>query len=266
MFKNDKTYAIIVYITKATWAGTQSKKQQNGQLKPEGSRDYIKNISLYDHNNKRIGNIYPRRAKQLILKGRAHWLKEGQTLQIIDSSSTTNEEETPMIDTNVYPTNGDPMIFDDAMPHTDDLLLYKAKQNVKNRRNLLKHILAFVAAWPILLIFYASTISNMVHSRWWRISNQLQELYNISQYLPEEHYRIINNLSHTVSGYFRTGHTPGIWYMMMGAMLAWGGWIAVRFIKIAILPLAKKLRKNVTKKAKPDPIIQEYNRLKSMAE
>ena len=170
-----------------------------------------------------------------------------------------------MIDTNIYPTNGEPIILADAMPDTDALLLYKARQNVKNRKNLLKHILAFIAAWPLLGIFYASTISNVVHPRWWSVSNQLQELYNLSQYLPEEHYWVLNSLTNTISWYFRNGHTPSIWYMIVGAMLAWGGWIAVRFIKIVILPLTKKLRAGASKKTKPDPVIQEYNRLKSMA-
>ena len=169
-----------------------------------------------------------------------------------------------MIDTNVYPTNGEPIALAEATPDVDALLLYKAKQNVKSRRNLLKHILAFIAAWPFIGIFYASTISNMVHPRWWSISNQLQELYNLSQHLPEEYYWALNNLNHTVGWYFRNGHTPGIWFMLMGAMLAWGGWIAVRFIRVVILPLAKKLRTGVTKKAKPDPVVQEYNRLKSL--
>ena len=169
-----------------------------------------------------------------------------------------------MINTNVYPTNGEPTALAETTPDSDALLLYKAKQNVKNRRNLLKHILAFIAAWPILGIFYASTISNMIHPRWWNMSHRLQELYNLSHYLPEEHYWILNDLIHNVSWYFRNGHTPGIWFMLMGAMLAWGGWIAVRFIKTAVLPLAKKLRSNVIRKVKPDPVMQEYNRLKSM--
>jgi len=169
-----------------------------------------------------------------------------------------------MIDTNVYPTNGEPIVLADDMPDADALLLYKAKQNVKRRRNLIKHILAFIVAWPILAIFYASTISNTVHPRWWSMSNRLQELNSLFQYLPEEHYWILDDLIHNVSWYFRNGHTPGIWYMLMGAMLAWGGWIAVRFISIAVLPLARKLRSGVTKKEKPDPIMQEYNRLKNM--
>jgi len=170
-----------------------------------------------------------------------------------------------MIDTNVYPTNGEPIEFADTMPDADALLLYKAKQNVKRRRNLIKHILAFIATWPLLGILYGSTISNMVHPRWWSMSNRLQELYNLSQYIPEEHYWILNDITHHLSWYFRNGHTPGIWFMMMGAMLAWGGWIAVRFTSIAILPIARKLRTGVTKKAKPDPIMQEYNRLKNLA-
>jgi hypothetical protein len=45
-------------------------------------------------------------------------------------------------------------------------------------------------------------------------------------------------------------------------MIAWGCWIAVRAAK----PIRIKIRALLGKKAKPDPVVEEYNRLKSLTE
>ena len=190
-----------------------------------------------------------------MLKGKAAWLDEGSSLQIVsnitDSSSTTIKEEKTVIDDNVFQSNDRPkatVIVADS-DEADVLLMYQAKQNVKDKKNLIKHVVAFIAAWPALAIFHIS--ANGVHPRWWSISHDLNAL---SAYIPEEYDWVLSN----IQWYFLSGYVPGIWYVSLGAVLAWGGWIAIRIAKRT----AKKFR--TSSKAKPDPVLQEYKRLKSM--
>jgi hypothetical protein len=49
-----------------------------------------------------------------------------------------------------------------------------------------------------------------------------------------------------------------MWYWLEGAMLAWGVWIVFRIIK----RLASRLRIRKVIMDKPDPVIEEYNRLR----
>ena len=246
--------------------------QKNGSavmpIKGRG-RDCIENIILYDQRNKKIGNIYPRRAKQLVLKGRAAWLDEGRSLQMIpdvnDSSSETFKEETFMFDDLTCPTNGKPEEAVPEMSVGDYLLMYQAKQNVKNRKNLFKHVLAFIAAWPILGFFYATVFSGMTHPRNWHHINVVEQLYRLYPASTNEQQIFNDNIVHDVvnviTWYFRHGHTPDIWFVIVGAMLAWYGWIMIRVLK----PVPRKIRSFFKTKDKPDPVMQEYYRLKDIA-
>jgi len=250
------------------WAGTQNKKRlSNSGQAPRTkngrnhlarnlgrSRDFIESITLYDQRNKKIGNIYPRRAKQLVLKGRASWLDEGSSLQIVsnitDSSSTTIKEEKAVIDDNVFQSNNRPKAAMSDPGEADVLLMYQAKQNVKDRKNLIRHVIAFLAAWPVLAIFHNS--ASGVHPRWWDIS---QNLNHVIEFIPEEYAWVLND----IEWFFFSRYTPEIWYVFLGAVLAWGGWLALRIAKRVV----KRFR--TSSKVKPDPVLQEYNRLKGMA-
>jgi len=190
-----------------------------------------------------------------VLKGRATWLDEGSSLQIVsdiaDSSSKTIKEEKTVIDDNVFQSNDRPKtaaaVADSG--EADVLLMYQAKQNVEDKKNLIKHVVAFIAAWPALIIFHVS--ANGVHPRWWSISHDLSAL---SAYIPEEYAWLMGN----IEWYFLSGYVPSIWYVSVGMVLAWGGWIAVRIAKRTVK------RFQTRSKAKPDPVLQEYNRLKNM--
>lgn|GEM_PF-1030150 len=233
------------------------------------SRDFIENITLYDQRKIKIGHIYPRRAKQLVLRGRAVWLDEGQALQMMpdidvtDSSSTIIEEEETMID-DIYPTNdgSKAMVAASKMDEADSLLMYQAKQNVKDKKNLVKHVLAFIAAWPVLGIFYEAAIQDMVSPNWWRVSRAIQ---NISAHIANDYMMYVDELRWAVEWHFRRGYTPGIWYVLLGVMLAWGSWIAIRVLRRVSAPVARKMRSIFSKKTKLDPVIEEYNRLKSLS-
>jgi len=267
-----------------TWAGTQ----KNGRLImscqkfTKGVVIYIEIITLYDHKSQKIGSTYPRRAKQLVLKERAVWLVEGRALQMISdepSSATIFEEEKIMID-DVYLSNDNiearpkyrpvsgatgitsTVSTDTEVTEADSLLLYQARQNVKNKQNLIKHIVAYIITWPLLGIFYAAVLINTVSSFWWRASHIISSLEYVVLYVPEHHSHQVRDAIWFINRHFGHGYVPVIWYMIMGAMLAWSGYIIIRIIKYAARSRAKK--RAMGKRAKPDPITREYNRLRSI--
>lgn len=231
---------------------------------------FIGDITLLNQHGNKISSIYPRRAKQLVLKGKAKWLKEGKTLQMISedvtSSSTIHEEEITMTDEKIYTNNGEPTAVSSTLPDADTLLLYKAKQNVKDKKNLAKHALAYVAAWPLLGLFYAVFVEGMIHPRWWSINNSLRNLDELFSYIPDTYHWMLNNVMRDMEWQFTRHYIPPAWYLILGAMLAWGGWIAIRYVKRIADPASNRFRKGFIKKEKPDPIMQEYNRLKDIAE
>jgi len=224
---------------------------------------HIEIITLYDPRNKRIGNIYPRRAKQLVLTGRAIWLEEGHSLQMISdaSSAAILEEEIPMTEDTVYLTNDNTEVRATTVAEVDSVLLYQARLNVKDKGNLIKHLIAYAIAVPVLGIFFYAVLENATHPQWWRASRVfVSELGYVTAYLPEEMHWRVHEAIHFADRYFGRGHTPTIWYVIVGAMLAWGGWILHRIIKRVAKPIARRFRNRG--KAKLDPVMEEYNRLK----
>jgi hypothetical protein len=220
----------------------------------EGVVIFIGSITLYDKKSKKIGSLYPRRAKQLVLSGKAAWLDEGRSLQmasdITDSSSANFKEEKIVIDDNFFQTNEAHRASATAsVPcEPDVLLMYQAKQNVKDKKNLIKHILAFIVAWPVLGIIYSNLVGGL-NPRWWSV---VENLGIIRGYIPEEHGWVLHHLEN----YFRWGYVPSTWYIFLGAVIAWGGWILFR--------IAKRVVRRIQKRSKLDPVLQEYNRLKGM--
>lgn len=217
----------------------------------------IKEIILLDQNNNKIGSLYPRRAKQLVIKNKARWVIEGQTLQMIldvTDSSPTIKEETKMTHENSNNPAPAGVTYAPELVEPDALLLYKAKENVRNKRNLLKHFLAYIVAWPVLGIFYQTVISILPHPHWERIQRGVS---------TSNHWEATNFINN-VSSYFTRLYTPPFWYVLMGVMLAWGCWIFYRLVKYYVPTMASKIRRVFIKTEKPDPVEAEYNRLKGL--
>jgi len=205
-----------------------------------------------------VGTTYPRRAKQLIKNGRAAWLEEGQTLQLSPTPAVI-KEDTLMVDGIGYSTNNGKVITETTeVPTTDsdELLMYKARQNVRNKKNLIKHFFAFMAAWPILAIVYGTLVQNATHPLTWRIQDTMRTMDLLVPHIPEDYWWVIDNTTWFLNGVIRN-YVPSIWYVILGVMLAWGTWIALRVVKQIVIKLN-------TKKAKQDPVMQEYKRLKNM--
>jgi hypothetical protein len=223
-----------------------------------------------------IGSLYPRRAKQLVMKGRAEWLEEGRSLQLMDSSEKHKEED-EMTDDHVYTNNGrvtspgTVVAKDEGTTEADSVLLYQAKLNVKDKKNLIRHVIAFAVFYVLLyvnsngFVSFAS-VQNSVHYRdpqeVWDVLHYLQDTFPVAdQYigrLMEEATRqmLWNNV------HYNNIHYNNRWYLLEGAMLFWGGWIAFRIIKRVV----NNLRKKTGKKYVKDPVMEEYKRLKRMAE
>ena len=202
-----------------------------------------------------MGTTYPRRAKQLVRNGRAKWLEEGQTLQLMPEPDSTPpaiiEEETHM-DDKIYPANSktEPYISDHT-EESDGLLMYLAKKNVQDKKILKRHALAFIVAVLILGMLYGVNHSSH-HPMHWRISDSMNGLHSAMQHIPEDYTWLVLNAVRTMESIL-FNHTPPIWYMLAGALLLWGAWIVVR---------AAKIFRRKKKSAKPDPVLLEYKRLK----
>ena len=169
-----------------------------------------------------------------------------------------------MIDNNIYPANDGIEQIIPAIPEVDALLMHQAKQNVKDKRNLVRHIISYIAAWPVLGVFFAGIVQNMQHPRWWNIQNILEEVRQMPSAHAPTYQSTIHDLSWTLESYFRYNYIHPIWYITIGIMLAWGGWIVFRIAKHVKRPIVERFRAKSIKKEKPDPVIQEYNRLKNM--
>ena len=105
-------------------------------------------VTIYDQKNQIVGETFQRRAKQLVLKGRATWLNEGSAIMLQAKAPEEDEME----------NNGYIDLRETAETHTvpkmhsEDLLMHLAKRNLRKRRELLIHIAAYIASF-ILLIF-----------------------------------------------------------------------------------------------------------------
>ena len=143
---------------------------------------------LYDSRNKEIGNIYPRRAKQLVMNGRAVWLDEGRRIKMVSSITDSSEkikEESIMVDDGMYPTNGDPITANYDTEKTDAVLLYQAIQNVNEKKKLVRHMVAYVFAWIAMVLFESQIVQRINYSGWWNILDVIQNINQARPYIPE---------------------------------------------------------------------------------
>lgn len=223
----------------------------------------MEHITLYNQRREKVGETYPRRAKQLVRSGRATWLEESIALQLTTDTPppATIKEEIIMSDEDIYSTNGSPKNVAQPSDCTEDndLLMYLARKNVRKKRNLIRHFAAFVAASLVLLILFelsAAGSHRIARLANWQYDNvntmmgsphleasQSDQLMEMRWFL-EDTMRLVNP----------------IWVFILGVMAAWGGWILTHIV----IRIARKFRMGSTKKPKPDPVAIEYVRLKKM--
>ena len=170
-----------------------------------------------------------------------------------------------MTDSKIYQTNDGPALITPVEAELDSVLLYQAQLNVKDRKNLIKHVAAYIITWPLLGILYAVVLDNMRHHTWPRVNTIIRNLEDARGWTSAPGTRSINEAVSFLNWYFNQGHIPAIWYMIIGIMMAWGGWILLRIARRAAGPIAKRFRAMGIRKEKPDPVMQEYLRLKDMA-
>lgn len=197
-------------------------------------------------------------------------MDEGRALQIvpniIEASSEIKKEKKPMIYESVYPTNGEQKDVSHALEGPDSLLLYQAKLNVKEKKNTTMNVIAYIVSWIVVGLFFDSGVfANRVHPRWWWFSHNFTQLREFAPDSTVDNYWQFGEALHIIELYFLRGYTLPLFYVILGVMLAWGCWIGFRIVKYTAKPLSMKIRAIFIKKAKPDPVIQEYNRLKNMA-
>ena len=138
---------------------------------------------------------------------------------------------------------------------SDDLLLYLAKKNVQEKRNLTRHIIAYALAWPMIAMFYEAIISNTRHPQYWLMRNALRSLDNAANFLPVAR---AEDIEQSILAFYNSLMHP-LFYLIIGFMIAWSVWIIARVIKRVTMLKGRRVSK-----AKPDPVQVEYQRLKDM--
>jgi hypothetical protein len=216
-------------------------------------------VLLYDINGVKIGETFIRRAKQLVAQQRAEWKDGGQSA--IRFIRDADDWETPAA------ADKEEVRAATALSRDDDLLMYMAKRNVMEKRGLFGHIIAYIVAWPALFILYFGLLQNVIVSHPLANANDIEGyLDNYTQlFVPAERSReAFEYLDNSVMIYLRwiSAYNPHhLWYVILGALSAWGVWIIRRAVKYTV----RLLRERERKSSKPDPIVLEYMRLKKMA-
>ena len=244
-------------------------------------------IILYDENHERVGETYHRRAKQLVKSGRAHWLEEGHSLLLASylSADPPTKEETLTMTESVFNNNGTPVKEPEAPSpaSSNDLLMYLAKQNVAQKKSLIRHVVAYILVWLALFASFNAAIgffhagdtvayANNTMQRTQRpmIFSSIGEVpqYHISTwpmefYINEFGVRVGANAQPQLWAVSNTGsiYNAQLWHFVLGIMTAWGVWIAVRGIKVA----RRYMKSKPAISPRPDPVAMEYQRLRSMS-
>ena len=213
----------------------------------------VEQLTVYDENGAPIGMTFPKRARQLISKQRALWHDDTHTaIRLLPETKadTTAVEYQDLDDDDLEDTAG--------FMGSDDLLLYLAKKNVREKRNLIKHIIAYICAWPAIIIFYETIISNTRHRPDWRLDGIMWQLDGLRQYVPYESMWMVTDVEWTMRSIVQNITHP-LMFGIIGFMVAWGGWILSRVVKRVIM-----LRTARDGRVKPDPVQKEYQRLKDI--
>ncbi|MCL1987930.1 MAG: hypothetical protein FWG64_08170 [Firmicutes bacterium] len=250
-------------------------------------------IVLYDHKNERIGCVYPRRAKQLVLKGQAQWLKNGTSIKMTTAadSSLFSKEETIMTDDKM--SNGVPKTAahepaevesiaseppfkpdttEPILSKTDNLIYQQAKKNLQTKANLLKLVALTLVLWISAQIMHDAIFSNMEHPNARNIESIRSSLQSIEhtiivyanfEWIPPGDIEGFNldiqsarsNLSTIVRNY-----TPPIFYVLIGILLAWTAFVVAQIAKYV------QSRWGIFRAVKRQNVLmKEYKRLKRIA-
>jgi len=107
-------------------------------------------VTVLDHQNEIVGETFLRRAKQLVLKGRAKWADNAQSSITLLAD---HKEETDMTNNQEYIdlTGGAPPLPPPDKP-SEDLLMYIAKRNVAKKKSLIINLIAIPITFLITLI------------------------------------------------------------------------------------------------------------------
>ena len=216
----------------------------------------MKSITLYNKQREKVGETYPRRAKQLVRSGRATWLEENIALQLTaDLPLTANtREEYIMAEQNIHPTNSSPETENQRpdLAGNDDFLMYLARKNVRKKTNLIKNIVAFAAVSLVLVILLESLASGS-H---WQAQQARRLLGSFSQVMASPYLTAYDELWSVIWFLERISYAiHPIWTFILGIMAAWGGWILTN----AAIIIAGRIPAK-----RPDHVAAEYMRLKNL--
>jgi len=248
----------------------------------------MKPIVLYDENHERVGETYPRRAKQLLRSGRAFWLDEGNTMCLVTATNETyppTEEDVSTMTEPVMHNNG---MLEESIPPapvttgSDDLLLYVAKQNVARKRSLIRHIVAFILA---LVLFFVSTSFHFSNNHTAQV-NEAVVFQQMMEDLPVISYDGVRGSVNIGPNGIWISRYNDAWNIMdaimeiasvaqleqqfvarrtmhremffLGIFFAWGVWIVVQSVKV----VRGNMQNRASRPTKPDPIALEYQRLR----
>ena len=129
---------------------------------------FLDRIQVFDNDNQRIGETYPRRAKQLVLNARAVWADDNRSIRLVEMLACQRIEE----DKQVEITNNEVVVNNEALSNeapevavaaeevkatetntpSEDLLMYLAKQNVARRYDLILHMILCPVSFLVLAI------------------------------------------------------------------------------------------------------------------
>ncbi|MCL2376731.1 MAG: hypothetical protein FWC76_04960 [Defluviitaleaceae bacterium] len=211
---------------------------------------YIK-IMVFDENNVETGQTYPRRAKQLVTKGRAVWQEDGQSA--IRMTPKEADKETIKMGYN-----------DIDVAQDNDELLHTAKSNVRQRRSLICHIIAFLIAAPLIFAALPNFLGNAPTG----------DIANAALANDEAVAAILNELRQMAFTFGQHGNAAAartvaqaandlvnppasnahdMQYFVWGAYFAWGVFILSRLVLYSLPKFKHKEQKRVS---------EEYHRLK----
>jgi len=217
--------------------------------------DLIQQIAVINENGTQIGMTFPKRAKQLIARQRALWHNDSHTAICLLPEL---KEEVILDKDFTYNTNDG---FKEAprCAKSDDLLLYLAKKNVAERKNLIKQAVIYAIAWTVLLVVYAGFWDGADNYLSREGRNAINTLEVSMPFIPEAYVPNIEYAIAVINTYTYMYQRP-VGNYILGAMFAWGGWIVFHAIKRA----AENSRPKGAKRIKPDPVAVEYQRLKNI--
>jgi len=215
----------------------------------------VQQLAVYDESGAQVGMTFPKRARQLISKQRALWHDDSHTA--IKLLPEPNEE----VAMDVHQEDDlDKSKEAVGFAGSDELLMYIAKKNVKEKKNLIKHIIAYILSWPIIVVFYEAVISNTNHpsAESWNRATRAVEAARIQNLNATAHLSI-SDAQRAMQAHLNSLTHP-IMYIIIGVMIAWGVMILASIVKRIIAYRIQRVSK-----AKRDPVQMEYQRLKGLS-